>query len=100
MINWRNGKGGFVGAQKRLIKGVFQYSHTITTETVTITLESFGVNSFIDAQGQGVIGIILAKGQGVTGQIDESFGVSSIISSVGQGVTGDIDDTGQGVDGS
>jgi len=33
MINWRNGKGGFVGGLKTLIKGVFQYAHSITSAT-------------------------------------------------------------------
>ena len=36
MINWREGKGGFVGGAKRLIKGVFQYSYTITSVVVGI----------------------------------------------------------------
>lgn len=31
MINWREGKAGFVGNAKRLIKGVFQHSFTVTS---------------------------------------------------------------------
>ncbi len=37
MINWRDGKGGFVGASKRFIKGFFSYSYAVTTESVEIT---------------------------------------------------------------
>lgn len=36
MIIWRNGKGGFVGGLKRLIKGVFDPSHSITSATVVV----------------------------------------------------------------
>lgn len=32
-MNWRNGKGGFVGGLKYIIKGVFQYAHSITSAT-------------------------------------------------------------------
>ena len=31
MINWRNGKGGFVGGLKNIIGGVFRYAHSITS---------------------------------------------------------------------
>lgn len=34
MIRWRDGKAGFVGATKRLIKGFFDSSFTLTSETV------------------------------------------------------------------
>ena len=36
MINWRNGKAGFVGGLKHAIKGFFRYSHSITSETAVI----------------------------------------------------------------
>ena len=31
MINWRDGKGGFVGGLKYLVKGVFQFAHSLTS---------------------------------------------------------------------
>lgn len=31
MINWRNGKGGFVGGLKYAIKGLFQFAHSLTS---------------------------------------------------------------------
>lgn len=31
MMNWRDGKGGFVGGLKYLIKGVFQFAHSLTS---------------------------------------------------------------------
>jgi hypothetical protein len=31
MINWRGGKGGFVGGIKTLIKGVFQFAYSKTS---------------------------------------------------------------------
>ena len=34
MIKWREGKAGFVGAAKRLIKGFFDSSFTLTSESV------------------------------------------------------------------
>lgn len=30
-MNWRNGKAGFVGGLKYIIKGVFQFAHSITS---------------------------------------------------------------------
>ena len=33
MINWRNGKAGFVGGLKYAIKGFFKYAHSVTSET-------------------------------------------------------------------
>lgn len=33
MINWRNGKAGFVGGLKYAIKGFFQYAYSVTTAT-------------------------------------------------------------------
>ena len=67
--NWRDGLAGFVGGAKTLIKGVFQYSHTVTTEAVIITPKSFGVFSVIDADGQGLTSLIDATGQGVESDI-------------------------------
>lgn len=33
MINWRDGKGGLVGGLKHFIKGVFRFSHSVTSAT-------------------------------------------------------------------
>ena len=38
MIKWREGKAGFSGASKRLIKGVFDYVYTVTTEPILIVV--------------------------------------------------------------
>ena len=35
MINWREGKNGFVGGSKRLIRGVLSYGYTETSVTVS-----------------------------------------------------------------
>lgn len=37
MINWRNGKGGFNGGAKILIKGFFQFVHSITSAAIPVT---------------------------------------------------------------
>ena len=34
MINWREGKAGFVGAAKQFIKGFFNYSYTVTSADI------------------------------------------------------------------
>ena len=38
MILWRDGKAGFVGASKRIIKGFFSYSYTSPTANITIVV--------------------------------------------------------------
>lgn len=98
MINWRNGKGGFVGGLKNIIGGVFRYSHSITTATVVTIPKAFGVISLIDDSGQGLNSSIDATGQGVTSLIASSFGVLSLIDNSGQGLTSLIDTEGKGVE--
>lgn len=96
MIFWRDGKAGFVGAAKRLIKGVFSFQHSVTSADV-VDEPSFGVQALIDGTGQGLEGIITSSGQGVEGLIQNSFAVQAIIN-IGQSVEGIIDPTGQGVE--
>jgi len=98
MINWRNGKGGFVGGLKNIIGGVFRYSHSITTETVVTIPKAFGVVSLIDDSGQGLSSAIDVTGQGVDSLITSSLGVLSLIDNQGVGVTSLIDTEGKGVE--
>ncbi len=98
MLNWRNGKGGFVGGLKHLIKGVFRYNHTITTATIVANPKAFGVISLIDDSGQGLTSSIDATGQGLESSITASFGVISFIDSSGQGLTSLINTDGKGVE--
>ena len=39
MIKWREGKAGFVGGSKRLIKGFFNYVYTVTSAITVPTAE-------------------------------------------------------------
>lgn len=39
MINWREGKAGFVGGSKRLIKGIFRYAYSVTSAIAVPTAE-------------------------------------------------------------
>jgi len=36
MIIWRDNKAGFVGGSKHLIKGMFQFTYSKTSETVVV----------------------------------------------------------------
>jgi hypothetical protein len=97
MINWRNGKAGFVGGLKYLIKGFFSYQHSVTSADVAAG-HAFGVVSLIDDSGQGLSSAIDATGQGVNSLITASFGVLSLIDNSGQGLTSLIDTEGEGVE--
>lgn len=100
MINWRNGKGGFVGGLKHLIKSVFQYAHTITTATIIIREPaSFAVQSLIDSNGSSVMSSINANGLSVPSTMLNSFGVQSIIREGGQGLLSSFDQAGQSTTG-
>lgn len=39
MISWREGKAGFVGGSKRLIKGMFGFSYSVASIIVAPTAE-------------------------------------------------------------
>jgi len=98
MINWRDGKAGFVGAAKRLIKGVFQYSYTVTTEAIDLPECSEAVISIIQSRGQGVLSTITSDGVGVLSSIQATEGLLSIIQSRGQGVSSPVTSDGVGVE--
>lgn len=97
MIFWRTGLGGFRGAAKRFIKGVFQYRYTATTESAVAPNATFGLFSIIQSRGLGVLCTISSDGLGVSSSIDESEGLLSIIQSRGKGVTSTITEDGKGV---
>jgi len=78
MINWRNGKGGFVGGLKHSIKGFFQYAHSVTTESVVIS----GPEGII-------VGGVLGNGLQVNGVLGEGVAASSSLGS-GTTVTGKL----------
>ena len=99
MINWRDGKAGFVGASKRLIRGVFQYSYTVTTETVVTQGPGFGVGSVIRNNGVGKLGLMNNDGVGESGSIVLGFGVGSVIRNNGVGKTSLINNDGVGKEG-
>ena len=98
MINWRTGLAGFVGASRYLIRGIFSYQHSVTTEVVAVTRTTFSVFSLIDTSGQGLTSNIDATGQGLTSLIGQTLSVLSLIDNSGQGLTSLIDATGQGVE--
>jgi hypothetical protein len=59
---------------------------------------TFGVLSFMDWKGQGVIDTISQSGIGVIDKISQSMGVLSIIDNKGKGVKATISQTGIGVE--
>ena len=99
MLNWRNGKAGFVGGLKYLIKGVFRYAHTVTTADVITQGPGEGTNGSITDNGIGLSGLINSDGIGQNGIILLGFGASSIISDNGIGKTGLINNDGIGKNG-
>jgi hypothetical protein len=86
MINWRNGKAGFVGGLKYIIKGVFQFAHSITTTSTETEKASFAIESEISSDGQGVLSAITTAGEAVVAGLVSGKGVRSVISSDGIGV--------------
>ena len=90
MINWRNGKAGFVGGLKYIIKGVFQFAHSITSATppsVDAPLTSFAVSSLISSDGSGI-----------RSNIGSTLGIESAISSDGLGVRSNMSNAGLGLE--
>ena len=57
MINWRNGKGGFVGGLKYIIKGVFQFAHSVTSVGPTPDCYIAGISTIIESTMSDVAGI-------------------------------------------
>lgn len=99
MINWRSGKAGFIGAAKTLIKGVFSFQYSVTSEApIAPTDVAAGVSAIILGDGAGVAGSILELGAGTVGEIiGDGAGVSAIIIENGAGVFGEILESGAGV---
>jgi len=88
MINWRNGKGGFVGGLKYAIKGVFQFAHSITSDTDVIApFSTFGVSSLINTDGTSV-----------RSNIGSTVAIESEISEDGLGARSNMDSTGLGLE--
>ena len=98
MLNWRNGKGGFVGGFKNIIRGVFKYNHSITSETIATPDGGDSVLALISDTGISVLAAINDDGLGVESLISDSGGVNAIINSTGVSVTALIDDDGDGVE--
>ena len=99
MIRWRNGKAGFVGAAKNLIKGVFQYQFTVTTEIVVTTSLPVGVSSTISGDSIGVSSSINTVLTGIKCEIVENSGTLSSINNEPDGVAATINDENTGVKG-
>ena len=91
MIFWRDGKAGFVGAAKKLIRGFFSFQHSVTTDSVAVTPLSFGVNSIITSteavlctitETDGVL-CTMTSTEAKASAISSSFGVKSLIDTTG-----------------
>ncbi len=94
MISWRDGKAGFVGASKYLIKGLFSYRHSVTSE-VPITADSFYASSgVINANALATIGMIIEEGGASTSLITDTFSSSGKIDDNAISSTGIIDPEG------
>lgn len=97
MINWRSGLAGFNGATKRLIKGVFGLSYTITSETVVPDKIVVSVLSIINPKVVGVTSLI-TEGVSVESKIVPVTGILSIISAKGVSITSQISGSGVSVE--
>ena len=51
MINWREGKAGFIGASKRLIKGFFSYQYSLALPPIAPSTEGPSIVILIDELG-------------------------------------------------
>ncbi len=101
MINWRNGRATFVGASKYLIKGFFNFAHSITSESVDVVPDCVtSVNSLIDGAGLSVRSKIDHNGLSVECRIDVITSVDSLIDGLGISIRSKIDHRGLGVESS
>lgn len=98
MINWRNGKGGFVGGLKTAIKGVFQYAHSITSSIPVTPGLNTGVLSRISSSDVGLLSSISADDVGLISVIEQNFGVYSRISSTDKAVISIINNEDTGIE--
>ena len=97
MIFWREGKAGFVGGAKRLIKGVFQPQYSVTSADVAVPDKTFGLFSKISTVGTSILTSLTGAGAGVLSSIDESHGMSSNVNNQGDAVFSTIISDGNGV---
>ena len=101
MINWRDGKAGFVGGLKRFIKGVFDPSYSVTTASVvTQGPDGAGYSSVMTNDGISKIGLMFNDGLGTVGLMsNDGIGLSSRLSNSGIGKVGLITNDGIGREG-
>lgn len=96
MIKWREGKAGFIGNSKRLIKGFFNSVYTVTTAFVITPDIVDGVVSSMTSDGFGTTGIITADGGGIVSTMSDS-GIISTMSDYGGYALSTIDTDGDGI---
>lgn len=97
MINWREGKAGFVGASKRLIKGVFQFAHTLTSAGPTVAPIGAGILSVMNIAGAGGSSLMSTTGEGISSKMLLGAGVLSTMETDGIGVSSAMSTTGIGI---
>ena len=96
MIKWREGKAGFVGGSKRLIKGAINFVYTVTSDIVAIPEIVDGVVSSMSLDGHGVTGAMTSEAGGIVSTIENS-GIISPINSYGGYALSTIDEDGGGI---
>ena len=96
MINWREGKAGFVGGSKRLIKGVFNFAYSGTSAIVLPPVIIAGIISSMTEDGFGTTGIITADGGGIVSTMTNN-GIISSMSDYGSYALSTITSDGDGV---
>lgn len=96
MINWREGKAGFVGGSKRLIKGFFNYAYTVTTAFVIAPDIVDGIVSSMTEDGFGTTGQITSDGSGIVSTMSNN-GIISTMSDYGDYALSIINTDGDGI---
>lgn len=96
MIKWREGKAGFVGNSKRLIKGAFDYVYTVTTAFVITPDIIDGIISPMTSDGFGTTGIITSDGDGIVSTTSND-GIISTMSDYGDYALSTMTDDGDGI---
>lgn len=97
MINWRDGKAGFVGAAKHWIKGFFRYAYSETTESIASPDAYHSLISPIVTTGNGVLSTITAT-HGILSTVTASHGLSSMLNARGRGLESTTTDAGTGLE--
>jgi hypothetical protein len=96
MIIWREGKAGFVGGSKRLIKGVFSYIYTAAGATALVPDIIEGIISSMTSDGFGTTGIITADGDGIASMMSND-GIISTMTDYGDYALSTITIDGNGI---